>query len=137
MENKYYTPEIEDLRVGYICEMRQKDIWEPYKVQNNDCLSDFRNMDGIRTQYLTREQIEAEGWAFKYEAGDTQYFTSGVPWKDDGRERFLDYRPITNILKITTTDKGYNQDGPNHSIKFHGKCSSINEFRTICKLLHI
>jgi hypothetical protein len=58
MENdKYFTPDIEDLRVGYECDLLGSKI----------VIEDRHDLDlsfdhPLRTPYLTKEQIEAEGW---------------------------------------------------------------------------
>src|SRR6187431_1971729 len=77
----YFTPQIEDIRVGYECEicpnLGYDDRWIPTvgkceEIPGNgvkscnldeltyDCLIDGHI--GIRVPYLTKEQIEAEGW---------------------------------------------------------------------------
>lgn len=72
MENKHFTPEIKDLRVGYECEMKvyNEDRWVKLVFGNLDFSTVLdRDKDGkysvpdcIKTPYLTKEQIESEGW---------------------------------------------------------------------------
>jgi len=122
MGNKYYTPDIENIRVGYKCE-REETI-EGYKPYIFDLqgvrdyiqfeISDYKDFF-IRTPYLTKEQIEAEGWEWM-----TTYF-----YKNHKR---LNYDYTSNRLWVWDMfDNKY----------FDGYCPSVNEFRTINKLLNI
>ena len=158
--DKYYTPELEDLFIGYeletltkscfkdeksatgfICESR----WVKNKVNNLPLNAvNFENKE-IKTPYLTKEQIEAEGWLFNY-LGKDDWFKGSVP--------LLPYNEIDypfelwfkldnywlgfykNIHKIVILEKGEDYPG-GQIIRFNGKCPSINEFRKIIKLLEI
>lgn len=148
MENKYYTPNIEDFYVGYECEIKNSSDpisfeWEWVKFKDNfdfdmgkignDNDYDFAYLrndlkDGnIRTPYLTREQIEAEGWKkihyreyIKDLEDITIHFFNGNK-EEEHDEKYLSTFSIHN--------KYYNL--------FEGDCPSINEFRKICKLLNI
>ena len=77
MENRYFTPEIEDIHIGYQCEilwnqnMLSEDNWYKIEIGDNQT-KDFDFIDYIeriensklRVPYLTKEQIEKEGWIF-------------------------------------------------------------------------
>lgn len=103
---KYFTPEIEDIRVGYECEMKQpnfsyfrngitrdtllkileKEEYKPYVIQVFDFqMLKFSGLDGvIRVPYLTKEQIEKEGWKC---VSDTTH----PGWMGSGFERETTY----------------------------------------------
>lgn len=141
-EHKYFVPHVEDLHIGYESEIHRHYLggnpyWEPIvfkveEIETNRGSYDFLDMGGgYRTKYLDKEAIEAEGWVYGGTYAEIQTYKIGDIWQDDGKSGFLNYDPINHILKITTTDKGFNQEGPNNSIKFHGECKSINEFRKI------
>ena len=147
MKNKYYTPDIEDLRVGYelekvILRLKPKHTsdnetyiegWEKFIVDEDQmqyiCLlirgaSEDNNM--LRVPYLTEEQIENEGWAVE-EIDPLNPFIKG---KKDSKE-FLFNRDnyelhLTNQISLNAIKLLYN-----------GECKSINDFRYICKLLKI
>ena len=137
---EYYTPDIEDIRIGYECQIRapkhkgQKFIIDEDQMQYAAMCIKAKI---LFTSYLTKEQIEAEGWIFKREYNNILNFETSNIWDESIKGGFLEYDTITKNLKITTKDGGYNQDGPNCSVKYNGKCPSINEFRYICKLLKI
>ena len=130
MENKYFTPDIEDIRVGYEYESLQKqedgsEKWVPQKiVRRYDLEGDWEgwlHYGIVRTPYLTKEQIEGEGWT-----KEKSYF-------------------IKNNIYLFFEDKFLEIDSGNpfsweaidSEILFKGKCKDINTFRKICKLLEI
>lgn len=138
MENKYYIPNIEDLRVGYLCEIHNynefnEDEWvgcvigEAYNSKDS-----LRNRESVtlpfpellRTPYLTKEQIEKEGWNLVGEL-DLKNHYYGNFIKNGNELRFW-----TNDSYVEIFDKY-------EDILYQGTCPSINEFRTICKLLNI
>lgn len=152
---KYFTPDIEDIRVGYEIESYELSIDEAGDPKLNYDRWVKKTLDSsyvqtilkyglkfIRVPYLTKEQIEAEGWKLSYDfstlgPAHSMDFEKGDVWKNTGRGAFLSWYPHSNIIKITTSDVGYNQDGPNHSIKFKGECKDINTFRHISRLIKI
>lgn len=129
---KYYIPSIEDIRVGYECELfwnqdhLSKNFWDKIIVGEVG-LEDMNwyariAEKTIRTPYLTKEQIEAEGWE-EYpkwiEATDTKYYIKG-----DLTLNVYSDRRIEIII-------------PKSSNTYWGNCPSINEFRFINKLLGV
>ena len=136
MEDKYFTPDIEDLKVGYECELDYYTVtatshnqgWRNYIINRDvDFQTMFKAIDSkkIRTPHLTKEQIEAEGWKEtskcnyeKIDSNITSYY---------GNDHYLwIMHPATTVL------------GEKYlANSFKGECKSINEFRYICKLLKI
>lgn len=151
--DKYYTPELEDLFIGYECEwfgelgrklVKSNKEWQKFKIISSNNISPTV-IKNLRTPYLTKEQIESEGWIFNY-LGKDDWFKGSIP--------ILPYNEIyypfelwfkldnywlgfyKNIHKIVILEKG--EDYPEGQIIiFNGKCPSINEFRKIIKLLGI
>jgi len=134
MDNKYFVPDIEDLRVGYKCEVnalatadRKEDKWVFTCIQRIDHIERAEialTLKYLRTPYLTKEQIEAEGWTC---IGQNPYINNNFYYfKKDGR--FLDFNGVTHEIKIAE-DSEYPD--------YNGECKSVNEFRFICKLLKI
>lgn len=135
MENKYFTPDISDIRVGYELESHNismdelgvpelnYDRWEKRILKQIDVgyFMKYGIRGGIRVPYLTKEQIEAEGWECIYDDGSTLNF------KRPYHELTFWPEPSYNIyLKEEGTQNGYG-----------GECKDINTFRYICKLLNI
>lgn len=139
MENKYFTPDIEDLHIGYECEEHtpySTDEWSKVIIEDFGSESDFdlqrcRDfifMDKIRVPYLTKEQIEAEGWKFikKHPGTECCDFEMGKYYLD------VDFDFRENIhLRI------YDGEYENEFNYFSGKCKDINTLRKIIKLLGI
>src|SRR5674476_935073 len=76
MKEEYYIPELEDLRIGYECEVNGaglaggQDNWvkdTAKSINNLKGLESFLKAGCLRTSYLTKEQIEVEGWIFDCE----------------------------------------------------------------------
>jgi hypothetical protein len=84
---------------------------------------------------MKKEEFEQRGWKFSFEFENEMKFEKGDVWKDDGQGAFL--RVKNNIVNLITTDSGFNQDGPNHSIKFNGECNTMDEFDMICKMIKL
>lgn len=154
MNNKYFTPDIEDIRVGYEYEVDMfSNGWEKEIFGDSPSWTQWYEKDGftealsskrIRTPYLTKEQIEAEGWKLsKYSMLFADFS------KEDFQEDYyaylftkdnytLVYNTENKILSIVITDPSLGEDSDLGKIPiFRGECKSINEFRTIIKLLNI
>lgn len=96
---------------------------------------------------MKKEDFEQRGWRFIYEYDNVMNFRKGDIWKDDGQGAFLSLETkkteyenmvnVTYIVTLTTTDSGFNQDGPNHSVKFNGEFKTMNEFDMICKMIRL
>jgi hypothetical protein len=131
MENKYFTPDIEDICIGYELEINwnraYEEKWVPIKVSVQDEefaytseLSEIVDalhdgMSEARVSYLTKEQIEDEGWV---------YVNIDMCWIKNGIELYLEKDNIIEIL-----------EQPNWLYK--GKCKDINTFRKIIKLIEL
>jgi hypothetical protein len=118
--NGYYTPDISDIRIGYECETRVEPYpnWVVSKIENVEDIDFIYNKEWeVRTPFLTKEQIEAEGWISKMEN-----FYEKEGWKMEVYSNYIEIRKGSWY-----PDNTY----------FKGKCPSINEFRYICKLLSI
>lgn len=128
MEEKHYTPDIEDLCVGYEYEielptgwMNKKSVWQKFVIREGEDFPSFYKdkRDKIRVPYLKKEQIESFGFNFvrdilapHYELGDYS----------------ITYFPKDKELIINLKDI---------DIIYQGKCRCINDFRKILKLLEI
>lgn len=155
MKNKYFTPDIEDICIGYEYEQlvtplseslgKSEEEWmkckfpDPFTIDRILLL--YERKEQLRVPYLTKEQIEAEEWTYTGKIS-----TRNMPCdpfnkielefiKDDVS---LAYDIISNILKISkvidvTKDIEYKIT----TDLFYGKCKDINTFRKITKLLGI
>ena len=128
MENKYFTPSVEDIRVGYEGEYHNWSMddagvdelnynrWEKATLNKGNVETMLKYGIGeFRVPYLTKERIEAEGWEDMI----------GYLYKNYRR---LNFNSKTNKLEI------YDMF---NNIFYVGKCKCINDFRYITKLLGI
>lgn len=151
--NKYFTPSIEDIRVGYEYEAHrwnmppkpdewEKMVWGESTMMNSFDMSYFRELcreEKIRVPYLTKEQIEAEGWETEDASIDDQ-----LVWGSK-------FRATKKIDDVTSYRASFERDNrvfiqmnitniESNVIPmslFSGECKDINTFRYICKLLNI
>ena len=129
MNDKYFVPDIEDLRVGYEMEFNNAVIlpnstadWKKVILKGVDsAVAEYLRLNWYRTPYLTKEQIEAEGWIPTQSSPNAHHKGHGCRfvhvWND---------KPTSNSY-IYYMGEGI----------FMGEIKSINEFRFICKLLKI
>lgn len=142
MENKYYTPELEDFHVGYEFEHFdtsgklvkdhpsnkaewKKDVcdWEWLNMICDDFEHDNENIPNLyRVPYLTEEQIQAEGWK---QWPDREYIFDKTI---NGEDYQLNYQFDNHWCTIY---------GVGASQVFRGFIKSINELRIICKMISV
>lgn len=143
MQNNYFTPKIEDIRIGYEWEWNlgtdDKPRWQKYIMSDKLIPADknpnpdweiiryFLDSNRIRVSYLTKDQIEAEGWRcihwreYLWEKGDRIIHFSNGQKEDEYDTKYL------SVFKIHNSS----------NILFKGQCKDLNTFRYICKLLNI
>lgn len=145
MENdKYFTPDIEDMSVG--CEFEMDDTWGGWKKLTLTKELLVNPMVGlgsgnerspwyhrIRVPYLTKEQIEAEGWE------EEQMYRNGtfvmiLGELNKGYE--LTFTEGNSRIVITKVWTLFDDQVKRDNI-FKGNCKDINTFRKIIKLLEI
>lgn len=151
-ELRYFVPNIEDIRVGYEYEVYRSGtniIWDKKKIESINELtfgvSTFKQnvAEGwIRTLYLTKEQIEAEGWKWKDEY---KLFHKEVI-VDENLKYWFDIKlDGSNVIIEKSVVKSFDMSHKlakasdvSWAIVYNGYCPSINEFKYITnKLLKI
>ena len=142
MENKYFTPDISEMYVG--CEFEMNDTWGGWKklILTEDLLKN--PMVGLgsgnerapwywkfRIPYLTKEQIESEGWKERTLNSNEKAL---LLFSKNG----YDLRIYKNyICRFSELIVGAGIMPNWDKVLFEGKCKDINTFRKICKLLEI
>lgn len=152
--DKYFTPDIEDIRVGYECEILwnqdifPEDNWYSVVVGDNQT-EDFDTIDyigrianeKIRVPFLTKEQIEVEGWEGETIIKDSwndekDEYIDGFS-KSENEDKWWDMY-ITEDYTLRIYRRFYRNEVAWVSIPvFEGTCKDINTFRYILKLLGI
>ena len=149
---EYFTPTIKELHVGYQCELYCKDEgWVPCTMSVSTLEDVDDGWEQIRTPFLTKEQIEAEGWeevSVQHRWGSSTYYKliKEITIEDEdqeytGREYRLSCTFKPNALLFIDKHPMYygktHYDGYACTQIFQGKISSINEFRTLMKWIGI
>lgn len=148
MENKYYTPELNEFHVGFEYEVKifnldknkktewVKSIWtkfSSFKEQMNvfndgEKITDITITDSIRVKHLDREDIESLGWTFE-ENGFTSFIRlqNGYVYNISGA-----YGTGQDFISIAEIN-------PNAQIKFifQGKIKNKSELKKLLAQLNI
>lgn len=163
-DKKYFIPTIEDIRVGYECERftqtsingeyDSKDTepciieesWKKYifkpmsfsykNVEVRKEIKDvmFLNNLKLRTLYLTKEQIEAEGW----KKSDYSFIIADLTDEQLHGDRYSYlFSKNYNSLVFNEYSKEIRISNKKKRILYSGECKDINELRFIQKLLKI
>lgn len=148
----YFVPDIEDIRVGYECEMYTHRFLEGYgwnkQILGSTLVAAIVTHSnelekGIKTPYLTKEQIEAEGWKPVNTGGLENGCMNGrCAFTKGNYFLIIPSQPNTklgNRIEIVMVDvlkDDYNEWTSNGRM-YLGECRCINDFRLIMKLLCI
>jgi hypothetical protein len=153
MENKYFIPDIEELCIGYECEIYAQNTdklirkvgWHTVTVHFSPMISKHVGLNQvprlsktkhIRVPYLTKEQIEAEGWEHIAVYGNNRNDNYTMVFQKTSNYKYeLSFHNYDNLILIEqlrhTVDKVVRENF------FKGECKDINTFRKIIKLLGI
>lgn len=160
MENKYYTPDIEEFHIGFECEVNWSrgytHDFEPFIFKIVDILPDGSidaynsNVDDaliayddgyaeFRVKYLDKEDIESLGWIqVKDYEDEGLIFQKMLEYSQDFFELTFvpgENSPEGNVLQIarwTTTNIGSTEH-----IKYVGKIRNKSELKKLMKQLNI
>ncbi len=136
-QDKYFTPDISDIRVGYECEIQVEATsdggktfvpeWRTDRVGRGTYILGMFDAGKVRVPYLTAEQIEKEGWVDDGTIQGDVYRMNKLPY-------MLVHCPVTRKLSIFEFTAVLDEED---KCLFYGECKDINTFRYICKLLGI
>ena len=150
-QNKFYTPKIEDLFVGYECERwvvgEYGDDWIPHTTNAEDIAdivcykhtgenliySEGFPIEWLRTKYLDKKGIESLGWVYlpsDYKLEIVQGYEKGNYWLFSLRNAKLIITIKDQSIEEWTHNWGNSQ-------LFFGECKSINELRKLMEWLSI
>jgi hypothetical protein len=137
MENRYYTPDLKSLFVGYEAVLRLADTPEgsEHKLLIDEySIKDFKQgLIPLQTKYLDKSDIESLGWEYNEKEKTYSKHFSGYCESFTYTLKHIEHQKAIKI-KLTYVS-------PEESFKnktyFKGKCPSINELITIQRLLVI
>lgn len=138
-QNKYYTPDIEDIRHGYEYEYLNingdEDVWEkaifpnPHYHEQSGWVeyNAHSHLVNIRTKYLDKSDIESCGWTCQEytQDGYNQRYTKNV-----------DSESGYDLIYCAAWDKKWQINDCGYGI-YWGEIKSINELRKIMQWLKI
>ena len=102
--------------------------WERKQTENYT-----PNLGSYLLKYLTKEQIEAEGW----ERQDNKYDDKSYKYPEIGEIYKKRDLYISFYEKLKEIEIHNNHEYSDRKTYYDGYCPSINEFRYICSLLKI
>lgn len=139
MINGYFTPKLEDIRIGYEYETTKFIMDGKQYPWKSKVINDEKDMMRImkmpltgfvRVAYLNKNQIEAEGWEL----------VSEIP--ENPHEKYWGlFRKGSYEMRFWLGDEGWLEvyelieDG--HDCLFQGRCDDVNTLRQVTKLLQI
>lgn len=141
MENKYYTPELEEFHPGFRVSTNMVESLEiDYKTfvewgRHNTFYIGVQ--DGyIRVKYLDRSDIEELGWEYK---GDHWFYKGNVCYRIEKEMEYywLHTSPDdpTTVSILIGDEDGYTLEGGPYL--FDGQIKNYNELKTLMKWLNI
>jgi hypothetical protein len=147
MENKYFTPDIEDIHIGYELEAKitnfpDRNNWIPIVIKGFVNVKEYHDAGIYRVPYLTKEQIEAEGWKHYQNIPDMVVPEGYVEYYKDV-EWFKVVISISERSHYLTVEKVFQNVQIGNELQefrntiYNGECKDINTFRKIIKLLEI
>lgn len=131
MENKYYTPKIEEFHIGFEIQLQNIENvqWGNYTIMVSDNITSLynENIDWIRVKYLNREDIEYLGWKFieAHKQFPSDYFKPNMKFNNNYSDNNLDELEIlTDYTRHTICVKFKGAFG---KVLFEGFCKNKSE----------
>lgn len=143
MENKYFTPDIEDIRVGYEYEQHfETEDWQPSVYSETHAnLFNFKcwiKLGRIRVPYLTKEQIEVEGWEYQTTNKIRNWYEIESPENGGNWYGYYIYKAqLIHDSEMKYVKISFCFDCANWETVFEGECKDINTLRSVMKLLRM
>lgn len=144
MENKYYTPSIEEFNVGFRYEWRfdPKEFWKSGEatwikkeynqcfIENPDTPCQNINENDIRVKYLDREDIEELGWCFVREIFNSKLDEYVHPNEGESGRTLRVYKDINDFIK-------YGVDIGIGYMDFYGESYNIKNYNELKKVMEL
>lgn len=136
MNDKYYTPTIEEFHIGFEYEVLINREWKQVSIDDSERLSYFmfhttneslqKDPIVIRVKYLDKEDIESLGW-IPDSSGFDKYWSKIIDIKD-GSDWQINYQFENNFLTIYDWSS---------EIRFRGFIKNKSELKVLLKQLGI
>ena len=148
MDNQFFTPNVEDLKIGdeIVSNLEKSGLGSgriPIRISSMNIEHIAKNISWYEVPFLSKEQIEAEGWLKQDNSLNETQRCGWIPDyelpTDYGSLRlYISY--IANISKEIIIER-YDRGGDDlwsmsrKTIVFRGQCKDINTLRYITKLI--
>jgi hypothetical protein len=137
-EDKYYTPKIEELHVGFEIQLQniENAQWGTYEIVSGDNISELytENIDWLRVKFLDREDIESLGWKYTGKSIDVWFVMEGDfnmgSWTS--YKVTLQYGLQDHRVRVNMYDTGV--EGPN---SFLGVVKNKSELKKLMEMIGI
>mgnify|MGYP001447642548 CR=1 FL=1 len=141
-DSKYYTPSIEEFRIGFECELLDKDNFKNGQIvpcwikkifnTNYNYYEGMIERNSIRVKYLDSSDIESLGFIeSRYSGTNHAYFHNK---NNDVR---IEYLRHSHILSVCTMDPSINNVPETYSTSFYGTIKNISELKVLLTQLGI
>lgn len=132
INNKYYTPDIEEFHLGFEYEHLHSidNQWIKELISYNNrlaCFQDYISTKQVRVKYLDQEDIESLGFSLDQKTKDGYYFIYGNMITGD-------YVLCTKDFKQIDLE---NMIGNKNLVSFQGTIKNKSELKKIMKQLNI
>ena len=106
MENKYYTPEIEEFHVGFECELYNSDlgVWGKYEIKHGNNLLEDLESDLVRVKCLSRKDIECFGFERGFSTFSKMLETPCEVYVNEEKDIILTHYPQLSKISVATKE---------------------------------
>jgi hypothetical protein len=135
--SKYFTPTLEDIKVGYKCEILSTNgkVWLATTI-NEWCPG--CKMEDLIVPYLTKEQIRDNGWQVIVSDAMEKYRPGRFAFQKGNYFLVVDFNKQIPFLDIILRDPSREERVPNpERFRFFCSCKDINTLHDLEKLLNI
>lgn len=138
MDNKYFIPEKEEIRIGYECEIFVGDTWikttvgETYGFIGIDAIISLLKEKKVRVAYLTKRDIVDEGWKILKKSDNNYIYAEieNIPYNTSTLRYDISHTTLA-IYNVFLSTAGISVPS------YYGECADVNTFRYIIKKLKI
>jgi len=148
VEDKYYTPQLEEFHLGFRFEFMKGDKWQKDELSNYDITSShqmeecenfieeiIKGIRDVRVKYLDREDIEELDWVH-YSKSINDWFN----WESTIRlesGHFMKFKLQIGYFDHRVRIIANEYEGANDEVFFEGYLNNYNELQKLMKQLNI
>lgn len=148
MQNKYYTPKIEEFHLGFLYEIKDveqsakvgEDVWHTLPYNGNPkfyVLDSLIEQEEVKVKYLYKEDIEDFGFKETHVPDEECDLVPGYTFNKSNILHYVLY--VEEGKYVITENKTYDEESGNHftEVVFKGVIKNKSELHTLLKQLNI